>query len=145
MTDHTDFGPSEMRLLEIGALQERVRVLEDQLADAGKMIAQQQELIQLLEASQAGADARDDEHLAQIDRLKAQVAELYRLGDRLADALEHDTHGQDERDEWIDYCAKSGLLYEMERKARRARALSELAAADAELLEPIAKGVASDP
>ena len=133
MTDNIDFGPSEMRLLEIGALQQRVQALEDQLASAGKMVAQQQELIELMEASQARADARDDEHLAEIDRLKAQVVELYRLGDRLADALEHDTHGQDERDEWIEYCAKSGL-YEIERKARRARALSELAVADAEML-----------
>lgn len=32
MTDPIDFGPSEMRLLEIGALQERVRVLEAKLA-----------------------------------------------------------------------------------------------------------------
>ena len=94
---------------QLEAAQARIAELEDHIAGAGKVIALQRELIELMEVSAARADDRDDEQLAEIDRLKQERAALFRLGDALADALEHDTHGQDQRDQWVEYCTSRGL------------------------------------
>lgn len=89
MTDTIDFGPSEMRLLEIGALQQRVRVLEGM---------------------------NDTLHP---DDVTAALGAFYKHCDG-----QHGFQG----------AVEAVILAYL--KARRARALSELAAADAELLVP---------
>lgn len=89
MDDRIDLGPSGMRLAEIGALQERVRVLE--------------------------AGMNDTLHPDDV----AAAAGAY-------------------EDNWFvgDLPKRMHLAIVAYNRSRRARALSELAAADAELLEP---------
>ena len=88
MDDPIDLGPSGMRLAEIGALQERVRVLEAGMNDTLHR-----------DDVKAAADAYSAYYGLMENRMRAAI-----------------------------------LAYN---RSRRARALSEMAAADAELLEPL--------
>ena len=94
MDDPIDLGPSGMRLAEIGALQERVRVLEAHIANMSGMGNKM-----LLAATQ-------------YDRAKA-------------------------RHDWTSYHTSHDIPAIVRAvRERRARLLSEMAAADAEMLEP---------
>lgn len=89
MDNPIDFGPSELRLLEIGALQERVRMLE--------------------------AGMNDTLHPDDVRAAEAAYANAW----------------YDHRKSPFDCMLAAIIAY---RRRQRARALSEMAAADAELL-----------
>jgi len=95
MTDPIDLDPSKMRLLEIGALQERVRTLEAHIANMGSI----GERMALAGMGMGNLQAVSYELYTYMT--------LYDIGDIVRAVRE-----------------------------RRARALSEMAAADAEMLEP---------